>query len=48
MTPKIDEACRLLQVVKLHMFAASSALFSCPLAMTDGATSVIRNILTSD
>jgi hypothetical protein len=35
-------------VVKLHMFASSSALFSCPLAMTDGATSVIRNMLTSN
>jgi hypothetical protein len=36
---------RIMQVCKLHLFHASSSMFSCPLAMTDGATTVIRNIL---
>ncbi|XP_018411012.1 PREDICTED: acyl-CoA dehydrogenase family member 11-like [Nanorana parkeri] len=33
---------RLIQVVKLYLYSPSSGLFSCPLAMTDGATKVIE------
>ena len=47
MSNKNDESDRLVQITKLHLFAASSALFSCPLAMTDGAATVIRNLLTN-
>lgn len=36
---------RLYQAVKLAMFAPSSGMFSCPLAMTDGATYLIRATL---
>ena len=45
MSNKPNETERLIQITKLHLFAASSAMFSCPLAMTDGAATVIRNIL---
>ena len=45
LTSKSSESSRLTQVTKLHLFAASSALYSCPLAMTDGAATVIRNLL---
>ena len=38
---------RLLQFVRLYMYCPSSGLFSCPLAMTDGAAFLIRNILRS-
>ena len=33
---------RLYQVAKLYMFAPASGLFSCPLAMTDGAASTLQ------
>ena len=33
---------RLHQVVKLYMYSPSSGLYSCPLAMTDGAASLIE------
>jgi len=36
---------RIYQVAKLYMFAPSSGLFSCPLAMTDGAAFALRQIL---
>ena len=48
MSNKKDETDRLLQMAKLHLFDAGSAMFSCPLAMTDGAATVIRNILQSE
>nr|XP_060630588.1 acyl-CoA dehydrogenase family member 11-like [Anolis sagrei ordinatus]XP_060630589.1 acyl-CoA dehydrogenase family member 11-like [Anolis sagrei ordinatus]XP_060630590.1 acyl-CoA dehydrogenase family member 11-like [Anolis sagrei ordinatus]XP_060630591.1 acyl-CoA dehydrogenase family member 11-like [Anolis sagrei ordinatus] len=35
---------RLAQMAKLFLFAASSGLFSCPLAMTDGAAKVIESL----
>ena len=35
---------RLYQILKLYLFAPSSGLFSCPLAMTDGAAKTIQNI----
>nr|XP_008113260.1 PREDICTED: acyl-CoA dehydrogenase family member 11 [Anolis carolinensis] len=35
---------RLVQISKLFLFAASSGLFSCPLAMTDGAAKVIESL----
>ncbi|KAI8507261.1 hypothetical protein Bbelb_146410 [Branchiostoma belcheri] len=34
---------RLYQVAKLHMFNPASGLYSCPLAMTDGATKVAES-----
>ncbi|KAM5193986.1 acyl-CoA dehydrogenase family member 11-like [Mantella aurantiaca] len=33
---------RLIQVVKMYLYAPSSGLFTCPLAMTDGAAKVIE------
>ena len=33
---------RLYQVFKLYLFAPSSGLFSCPLAMTDGAAKTLQ------
>ncbi|CAI9598621.1 unnamed protein product [Staurois parvus] len=33
---------RLIQVVKLYLYSPSSGLFTCPLAMTDGAAKVIE------
>ncbi|KAM8962201.1 acyl-CoA dehydrogenase family member 11-like [Pelodytes ibericus] len=37
---------RLVQVVKLYLYAPSSGLFTCPLAMTDGAAKVIESLGT--
>jgi len=34
---------RLYQAAKLYMFSPSSGLYSCPLAMTDGASSLLQN-----
>ena len=36
------EYARLYQVAKLYMFAPNSGLFSCPLAMTDGAAATLQ------
>ena len=33
---------RLCQMVKLYLFAASSGMYSCPLAMTDGAAKILK------
>jgi len=33
---------RLCQMVKLYLFAPSSGLYSCPLAMTDGAAKILK------
>ncbi|KAM3939627.1 acyl-CoA dehydrogenase family member 11-like [Leptodactylus fuscus] len=35
---------RLMQIVKLYLYAPSSGLFTCPLAMTDGAAKVIESL----
>ncbi|XP_069616229.1 acyl-CoA dehydrogenase family member 11-like [Ranitomeya imitator] len=35
---------RLIQVVKLYLYSPSSGMFSCPLAMTDGAAKVIESL----
>ncbi|XP_066459876.1 acyl-CoA dehydrogenase family member 11-like [Eleutherodactylus coqui] len=35
---------RLIQIVKLYLYSPSSGLFSCPLAMTDGAAKVIESL----
>ncbi|CAI9598619.1 unnamed protein product [Staurois parvus] len=35
---------RLIQVVKLYLYSPSSGLFTCPLAMTDGAAKVIETL----
>jgi alkylation response protein AidB-like acyl-CoA dehydrogenase len=37
--------CRVHQIVKLLLFAPSSGLYSCPLAMTDGATHLTKKLL---
>jgi putative acyl-CoA dehydrogenase len=37
---------RILQMCKLYMYTPSSAIFACPLAMTDGAATVIRSLLS--
>jgi len=39
---------RLLQMIRLYLYAPSSGLFNCPLAMTDGAAFLLRNILIKD
>ncbi|XP_040272629.1 acyl-CoA dehydrogenase family member 11-like isoform X1 [Bufo bufo] len=39
---------RLIQIVKLYLYSPSSGLFSCPLAMTDGAAKVIESLGTPD
>jgi hypothetical protein len=33
---------RLYQILKLYLYAPSSGMFSCPLAMTDGAAVTIQ------
>ena len=33
---------RLHQIAKLYLFSASSGLYSCPLAMTDGAAKILK------
>ena len=33
---------RLYQAAKLYLFSPSSGLYSCPLAMTDGAASILK------
>ncbi|XP_065898919.1 acyl-CoA dehydrogenase family member 11-like [Dysidea avara] len=38
---------RLCQMVKLYLFAPSSGLYSCPLAMTDGATKILKPLKDS-
>lgn len=43
-----SEYTRLLQYVRLYMYGPSSGLFSCPLAMTDGAAFLIKNLLSRD
>ncbi|XP_056384655.1 acyl-CoA dehydrogenase family member 11-like [Hyla sarda] len=35
---------RLIQIVKLYLYAPSSGYFTCPLAMTDGAAKVIESL----
>lgn len=39
---KYGEHSRLYQFVKLYLYTASSAIYTCPLAMTDGATRLIE------
>ena len=34
---------RLHQIAKLYLYAPSSGMFSCPLAMTDGAASILTS-----
>ncbi|CAI2363229.1 unnamed protein product [Moneuplotes crassus] len=41
---ELKQYSRLYQMVKLYLFAPSSGLFSCPLAMTDGAAFTIREL----
>ncbi|KAK2710576.1 hypothetical protein QYM36_011931 [Artemia franciscana] len=41
---KHGEFSRLHQIAKLYLFSPSSGLFSCPLAMTDGAARVLETI----
>lgn len=39
---KYGEASRLIQMVKNYLFYPSSGLYSCPLAMTDGAAKTLQ------
>ena len=39
---------RLHQIAKLYLFSASSGLFSCPLAMTDGAAKILKDNVHSE
>ncbi|XP_023243405.1 acyl-CoA dehydrogenase family member 11-like, partial [Centruroides sculpturatus] len=41
---KYSEWSRLYQMVKLYLYAPSSGLYSCPLAMTDGAAKTIQMV----
>ncbi|KAF4742323.1 hypothetical protein FOZ63_022372 [Perkinsus olseni] len=43
--PLGKEMSRVYQLAKLYLFAPSSGLYSCPLAMTDGAAFVIEKVL---
>lgn len=42
---KYGEYTRILQFIRLYLFGPSSGLYNCPLAMTDGAAFLIKNIL---
>lgn len=42
--PKYGSFGRLIQAFKLYLFHPSSAFFSCPLAMTDGAAKVLQKL----
>ena len=37
---------RLYQLAKIYLFASSSGLYSCPLAMTDGACKSLKVTIT--
>ncbi|XP_065663665.1 acyl-CoA dehydrogenase family member 11 isoform X3 [Hydra vulgaris] len=39
---KLDKWGRLYQAAKLYLFSPSSGLYSCPIAMTDGAASILK------
>ena len=39
---KFQEFSRFYQIIKLYMFAPSSGMFGCPLAMTDGAAKTLQ------
>lgn len=41
---KYDEYSRIYQFAKLYLFTPSSAIYTCPLAMTDGAARVIEQL----
>jgi hypothetical protein len=41
---QIHNSSRVYQAIKLYLFAPSSGLYSCPLAMTDGAAKTIQVI----
>ena len=41
----LGEHARIIQASKLYMFQPSSGMYSCPLAMTDGASYVLRGML---
>ena len=38
----LEDSSRLHQFIKLYLFAPSSAVFGCPLAMTDGAARLLE------
>lgn len=44
-TQKYGQWSRLVQFSKLYLYSASSAYYSCPLAMTDGAAFLLRKLL---
>ncbi|RMZ88909.1 hypothetical protein DV736_g3873, partial [Chaetothyriales sp. CBS 134916] len=47
-TPTVAHNLRIHQFLTLHIWAAASAVTTCPMAMTDGAAVLLRNQLTSD
>ncbi|KAI9218694.1 hypothetical protein BC828DRAFT_387919 [Blastocladiella britannica] len=49
-TPDVGEQWtqRVRQMVKLYLYNPSSAIYSCPMAMTDGAATLIRDVLARD
>ncbi len=42
--PDLGVHARLVQSAMIHLFSASSAIYSCPLAMTDAAARVVRDL----
>ncbi|XP_060085995.1 acyl-CoA dehydrogenase family member 11-like [Ylistrum balloti] len=43
---EIKEYSRLHQMAKVYLFASFSGLYSCPIAMTDGAAKIVENLTT--
>jgi len=46
--PSLGEHARLVQAALIHLFSASSAIYSCPLAMTDAAARVLIDLGPDD
>ncbi|NOY25253.1 MAG: acyl-CoA dehydrogenase [Oligoflexia bacterium] len=46
--PSLGEHARLVQAALIHLFSASSAIYSCPLAMTDAAARVLIDLGPED
>jgi acyl-CoA dehydrogenase len=46
--PELGEHCRVIQAALLHLYSASSAVQSCPLAMTDAAARVLIDQAPAD
>ncbi|KAL4483592.1 hypothetical protein ABPG72_016873 [Tetrahymena utriculariae] len=46
--PQNGQYARLIQLIKLYIYSTSSGLYGCPLAMTDGASYVLTQVLAHD